>query len=80
MLLRVFRQDRVATLETSTGGYTRLDAGVEYALKPAAEVTTTLFLRGNNLLNQDMRVHTSYIKDSAPMPGRSLVAGLRANF
>jgi iron complex outermembrane receptor protein len=39
-----------------------------------------LFLRGNNLLDQDIRVHTSFIKDFAPMPGRSLVAGLRANF
>jgi len=43
-------------------------------------VTTTFFLRGNNLLDQDMRAHTSFIKDFAPMPGRSVVAGLRANF
>jgi iron complex outermembrane receptor protein len=79
-LLRVFRQDRVAELEATTRGYTRLDAGVEYVLKASDKVTTTLFLRGNNLLDQDMRVHTSFIKDFAPMPGRALVAGLRANF
>jgi iron complex outermembrane receptor protein len=79
-LLRVFRQDRVAALESRTGGYTRLDAGIEYALKASQDATATLFLRGNNLLNQDMRAHTSFIKDFAPMPGRSLVAGLRANF
>ena len=80
MLLGVLRQNRVATLETTTGGYVRLDAGIEYTLKAAADVTTKLFLRGNNLLNQDMRVATSYIKDYAPLPGRSFVAGLRANF
>jgi iron complex outermembrane receptor protein len=79
-LLRVFRQDRVAVLESETPGYTRLDAGIEYALKQSDVVTTTLFLRGSNLLDQDMRAHTSFIKDFAPMPGRSVVAGLRANF
>jgi iron complex outermembrane receptor protein len=80
MLLGVLRQNRVATLETTTGGYVRLDAGIEYTLKAAPEVTTKLFLRANNLLNQDMRVATSYIKDFAPLPGRSFVAGLRASF
>jgi len=80
MLLGVLRQNRVATLETTTDGYVRLDAGIEYTLKIAPEATTKLFLRGNNLLNQDMRVATSYIKDFAPLPGRSFVAGLRVNF
>jgi iron complex outermembrane receptor protein len=80
MALFVLRQNRVATLETTTDGYVRLDAGIEYTLKAAKEVTTKLFVRGNNLLNQDMRVATSYIKDFAPLPGRSFVAGLRANF
>jgi iron complex outermembrane receptor protein len=80
MLLGVLRQNRVATLETTTDGYVRLDAGIEYTLAAAPEVTTKLFLRGNNLLNQDMRVATSYIKDFAPLPGRAFVAGLRANF
>ena len=60
--------------------FRRLDAGVEYTLKTSNEVSTTLFLRGNNLLDQDMRAHTSFIKDFVPMPGRSFVAGLRANF
>ena len=79
-LLRVFRQDRVAALESRTRGYTRLDAGLEYSLKTSEKVTTMLFLRGSNLLDQDMRAHTSFIKDFVPMPGRSLVAGLRASF
>lgn len=80
MLMRVFHQDRVAPLETTTDGYTRLDGGIEYTMKAAKEVTTKLYVRGFNLLNQDMRVHTSFIKDYAPMQGRSLVAGLRLNF
>jgi iron complex outermembrane receptor protein len=79
-LLHVYRQDRVAPLESVTAGYTRLDAGVEYTIKQAREIATTLFLRGNNLTNQDMRVHTSFIKDFAPLPGRSIVAGARLTF
>jgi len=79
MLMRVYRQDRVAALETVTPGYTRLDAGLEYAIKTTGW-QTTLFLKGSNLLDKDMRVHTSFIKDFAPLPGRSIVAGLRASF
>lgn len=79
MLLRVYRQDRVAALETRTPGHTRLDAGLEYAIKTPASATT-LFLKGSNLLDKDMRVHTSFIKDFAPLPGRSLLAGVRASF
>lgn len=80
MLMGVLQQNRVASLETKTDGYLRFDAGIEYTLKLGTEMTTKLFLRGNNLLNQDMRVATSYIKDYAPLPGRSFLAGLRANF
>ncbi len=80
-LLFVFRQDRIAAgEETATPGYTRLDAGLGYRIQHASRRTTTLFLQANNLLNEDMRVHTSFIKNSAPLPGRSLFAGLRSNF
>jgi len=80
-LLFVFRQNRIAVAEeTATTGYTRLDAGLSYRMRHASQRTTTLFVQANNLLNQDMRVHTSFIKNSAPLPGRSLVAGLRSDF
>jgi iron complex outermembrane receptor protein len=80
-LLKVFRQDRIAVSEeTATPGYTRLDAGLSYRIRHAGERATTVFLQANNLLNEDMRVHTSFIKDSAPLAGRGLVLGLRSNF
>jgi iron complex outermembrane receptor protein len=40
----------------------------------------TVFLQGRNLTDQDQRQHTSFIKDFAPMPGRTVEAGLRARF
>lgn len=80
-LLLVLRQDRIAAAqETATAGYTRLDAGASYRIRHAGSVTTTLFAQANNLLDRDMRVHTSFIKDAAPLPGRSFSAGLRATF
>ena len=70
-LLQVFRQDRVAALESETPGYLRVDAGASYR---------SVFLQVNNLLDRDMRVHTSFIKDAAPLPGRSLMLGARLTF
>lgn len=80
-LLRVMRQERIATSqETATPGYTRLDAGFQYRIGHGGQAATTLFVQANNLLGQNMRVHTSFLKDAAPLPGRSLTAGLRATF
>lgn len=80
-LLFVLRQARIAASEeTATPGYARLDAGFSYRIRHASSRTTTLYLQANNLLNEEMRVHTSFIKDSAPLPGRSLQAGLRSDF
>lgn len=39
-----------------------------------------LFLRASNLLDEDARQHPSVRKDVAPLPGRSLHLGVRAEF
>lgn len=76
------RQDRISGAnETETGSYNQLNADLSYAL--ASRVGTgkpTLFLRATNLLNDDIRRSTSFIKDIAPAPGRSAVVGIRVNF
>lgn len=80
-LLRVLRQDRIAAAqETATPGYTRLDAGLQYRIGHGGQASTTVYVQANNLLDEDMRVHTSFIKDAAPLPGRSITAGVRATF
>jgi iron complex outermembrane receptor protein len=40
----------------------------------------TLYLKGQNLTDETARVHTSFLKDVAPLPGRSLALGLRGRF
>jgi len=39
-----------------------------------------IFLHGKNLGDEEQRHHVSFIKDFAPAPGRTLLAGLRVNF
>jgi len=43
-------------------------------------VRTEAFLRGSNLTDREARPHPSFLKDLAPLPGRSLTAGVRLAF
>jgi iron complex outermembrane receptor protein len=74
----VGEQDRVATFELPTDSYTMVNAQVGF--KPFAEHDLTLFLEGRNLGDVEAREHTSFLKDIAPMPGRTLRAGVRFEF
>ncbi|MGH8582646.1 MAG: hypothetical protein ACREWG_07610, partial [Gammaproteobacteria bacterium] len=66
-VMRVAKQTDNASLETETDGYTQVDLGVGYTFgtKPA---DLTLTLRGTNLLDEEGRRHTSFLKDLAPSP------------
>lgn len=72
-------QDKVAEHERKTSGYAMLDADVSYRLD-LGRSTVLLFLRGSNLLDEEARRHTSPLKEIAPLPGRSLHFGARAEF
>lgn len=76
----VMRQNRVAELETSTPGYTLVNVDVSYRIKETKSNGIKIFLQGKNLLNEEMRVHTSYLKNFAPLPGIAAVIGLRGEF
>ena len=79
-LTRVTQQNRVGALETRTPGYVLMNAEAGYHMKYSNTFSFTLFLQGRNLLDQDIRVHTSFLKDTAPLPGRAIVAGIRGAF
>ena len=79
-LLRALRQDRLASFETSeTPGYTQLDASLAYT-RNLGRHDVTWFLVARNLLNEDIRLSTSVLKDQAPLPGRNLIVGVRTAF
>lgn len=76
---RVQRQGDLADYETETGGYNMLGAGLSYAgsLKQSDYL---IYLKGNNLLDEKARQHTSFIKDDVLLPGRNLTVGVRLAF
>ena len=75
----VFEQDKTAEYETATDGYTMLNAYVSKDIDYKGQ-SVELFLRGTNLLGEKARNHVSFIKDVAPLPGASAMAGIRVRF
>ena len=78
-LSRYFKQAKTAELEQATSGYTLLDASVSYRFNVAGQELVT-YLKGQNLLDQRALVHTSFLKEDAPLPGRGIAIGLRGRF
>jgi iron complex outermembrane recepter protein len=77
--IRVEGVSRLALQESSTAGYTLANAELAYRLGSQAQ-GVTIYAQGRNLLNQTVRQHTSFLKDIAPMPGRTVFFGIRARF
>jgi iron complex outermembrane receptor protein len=77
-VLHGFKQDRVATNELATDGYTLVNATISYRLKTALNLEA--FAKARNLLDKDIRDHSSFLKEIAPMGGRSILFGLRGEF
>ncbi|MBT8061122.1 MAG: TonB-dependent receptor, partial [Gammaproteobacteria bacterium] len=70
-------QDDVAANELPTEGYTLLNLSLSYRFD---DPDLYVFVRGSNLLDEEIRQHTSPLKDLIPLPGRSLHVGLRYEF
>lgn len=75
----VFAQHETADFETSTDAYTMLNLYLSKEI-PAISDSFEVFVRGTNLLSEKARNHVSFIKDVAPMPGASAMAGFRIRF
>ncbi len=72
-------QTRTAENETATEGYTLVNLYFDYHL-PFGEQQLVAFIKGNNLLDKEIRGHASLVKDFAPEPGVGFEAGLRYQF
>lgn len=73
-------QDRLASFEsTTTPSYNQLNANLSYTQQFGSH-DVTWFLLAKNLLNEDIRLSTSVLKDISPLPGRNFVFGVRARF
>ena len=72
-------QDRVAENETTTDGFTRLNAYVSRRVL-ARKWLLDVMVRGTNLTNEEGRNHVSFNKDRVPLPGRDVGLSLRFVF
>lgn len=77
--IRYAAQNDVAEQETPTPGHTLVNAHLSYAFQHG-EAEWEAFVDGNNLTDQEAHVHTSFLKDNAPLPGRNLRFGIRSYF
>ena len=75
----VLEQDDVAEEETTTDGYTLVNLYADYHFDSGSG-EWVVFVKGNNLLDEEIRRHTSFVKDFAPEPGIGAEIGLRYNF
>jgi iron complex outermembrane receptor protein len=74
--LHAFDQDRVGDNEDPTKGYTLVGADLAYTFKLEGRVglvpEMTVGLKGENLLDDDVRNHVSFKKDEVLQPGRTI--------
>jgi len=72
--------ERVAEYETPTPGYDLLNADLSWRFAASEHSEWVVFAKARNLLDEDIRNSTSYLKDRAPQAGRNFMLGVRARF
>ena len=75
-LRQVGEQDRVAEGELPTDSYRMINASLVFRPTDGFKV----FVEGRNLNDTEAREHASFLKDLAPLPGRSLRMGIGYTF
>jgi len=78
--IHAFEQDNIAPFETPTPDYDLLNAELTYTVPTTSQFDWQVYLQGQNLLNDDIRNSTSYLKDTAPQIGRNVILGVRVYF
>lgn len=79
-LTRADEQAHAGDFETATAGYFLLNVGVNYQLKAYQDAKLMVFAKGNNLLNENIRNSTSYLRNFAPEAGRGAEVGFRVSY
>ena len=66
--------------DSTTPGYLLLNLGTQYRLANFGDSEILLFAKAKNLLNENIRNSTSYLRNFSPEPGRSLEMGIRVSY
>lgn len=73
-------QNRVAANETPTDSYNLVNASFNYYPGWSARQQLSLYVKAENLTDELGFVHTSFLKDDAPIRGRNFTIGIRGEF
>ncbi|WP_262967038.1 TonB-dependent receptor [Methylobacter psychrophilus] len=79
-LTRGEAQNYAGENQSDTPGYLLLNVGGQYSLATFHNSEVMLFAKGKNLLNENIRNSTSYLRNFAPDPGRSAEIGIRMSY
>lgn len=79
-LTRGEKQEYAGLNETETNGWVLLNVAVQYQVTAFGTTKILAFAQGNNLLNDNIRNSTSYIRNFAPEPGRGALLGVRMSY
>ncbi len=72
-------QNRISEFELATDSHFLVNASLGYKV-PMRGVELDVYVKGVNLTDAEARLHTSFLKDIAPLAGRGIVVGLKALF
>lgn len=75
-------QEDIAEFELPTDGYTLINLSADFTPFPANAINggLTFSLQANNLTDEEARQHTSFLKDTVPLPGRNVRFSIRYGF
>lgn len=77
---RYLQQDRIATNESVTGAFGLLNAKANFYPDWLAQHGGTVFVKAENIADQLGYVHSSFLKEDAPMAGRNFQLGVSMSF
>lgn len=77
--METMKQSNITEYETPTDGYSMLDFVVSHHIS-LNQLDLTAYVKGNNLLNSEARVHTSFLKNETLLPSRGFTVGVRGQF
>jgi iron complex outermembrane receptor protein len=79
-LTRGEAQTHAGANETSTHSYLLLNLGAQYHITRVADADILIFANAKNVLNENIRNSTSYLRNFAPDAGRSGEVGIRVSY
>lgn len=79
-LTRGEAQTHAGDNDTATAGYMLLSLGTQYQILDLHGADVMVFAKANNLLNENIRNSTSYLRNFAPEPGRGAEIGFRVSY